>query len=163
MVLTHSNDHRASTPRTRVLVAADQRMYARFLGLGLCRHPDLEIVGVAVGGDPTLDAVTAERPEVVVVDCRTPHDESLTVATRIRQRSPETRVVVITEDHDDPALRSSIADGLAALVNPRGDVADVLAAIRAIREGRGNQYPPAHGVPELRAAIHPLRRATALP
>ncbi len=27
------------------------------------------------------------------------------------------------------------------------------AAIRAIREGRGNQYPPAHGVPELRAAI----------
>jgi N-succinyldiaminopimelate aminotransferase len=27
------------------------------------------------------------------------------------------------------------------------------AAVRAIREGRGNQYPPAHGVPELRAAI----------
>jgi N-succinyldiaminopimelate aminotransferase len=27
------------------------------------------------------------------------------------------------------------------------------AAIRAIAEGRGNQYPPAHGVPELREAI----------
>jgi N-succinyldiaminopimelate aminotransferase len=27
------------------------------------------------------------------------------------------------------------------------------AAIRAIAEGRGNQYPPAHGVPELRHAI----------
>lgn len=27
------------------------------------------------------------------------------------------------------------------------------AAIRAIQEGRGNQYPPAHGLPELRAAI----------
>ena len=27
------------------------------------------------------------------------------------------------------------------------------AAIRAIRDGRGNQYPPAHGVPELRHAI----------
>ncbi|MBI1378882.1 MAG: pyridoxal phosphate-dependent aminotransferase [Frankiales bacterium] len=27
------------------------------------------------------------------------------------------------------------------------------AAIRAIEDGRGNQYPPAHGVPELRAAI----------
>ncbi len=27
------------------------------------------------------------------------------------------------------------------------------AAIRAIEQGRGNQYPPAHGVPELRAAI----------
>lgn len=27
------------------------------------------------------------------------------------------------------------------------------AAVRAIQEGRGNQYPPAHGVPELRAAI----------
>jgi N-succinyldiaminopimelate aminotransferase len=27
------------------------------------------------------------------------------------------------------------------------------AAIRAISEGRGNQYPPAHGLPELRAAI----------
>lgn len=28
-----------------------------------------------------------------------------------------------------------------------------LAAIQAIMEGRGNQYPPAHGVPELRQAI----------
>ena len=27
------------------------------------------------------------------------------------------------------------------------------AAIRAIEDGRGNQYPPVHGVPELRAAI----------
>jgi N-succinyldiaminopimelate aminotransferase len=27
------------------------------------------------------------------------------------------------------------------------------AAIRAIQQGRGNQYPPAHGVPELRQAI----------
>lgn len=38
---------------------------------------------------------------------------------------------------------------------PDTDGPDVVkeAAIRAIREGRGNQYPPAHGVPELRTAI----------
>jgi N-succinyldiaminopimelate aminotransferase len=38
---------------------------------------------------------------------------------------------------------------------PDTDGPDVVrdAAIRAIREGRGNQYPPAHGVPELRLAI----------
>ncbi|WP_328311996.1 pyridoxal phosphate-dependent aminotransferase [Streptomyces sp. NBC_00442] len=27
------------------------------------------------------------------------------------------------------------------------------AAVRALREGRGNQYPPGHGVPELRTAV----------
>ncbi|WP_236241844.1 pyridoxal phosphate-dependent aminotransferase [Streptomyces sp. CC228A] len=34
------------------------------------------------------------------------------------------------------------------------------AAVRAVREGRGNQYPPGPGVPELRTAIaeHQLRR-----
>ncbi|OLZ64360.1 aminotransferase [Streptomyces sp. IMTB 2501] len=34
------------------------------------------------------------------------------------------------------------------------------AAVRALREGRGNQYPPGPGIPELRAAIaaHQLRR-----
>ena len=38
---------------------------------------------------------------------------------------------------------------------PDTDGPDVVrdAAIRAIQEGRGNQYPPAHGVPELRRAI----------
>jgi len=38
---------------------------------------------------------------------------------------------------------------------PDTDGPDVVkaAAIRAIQDGRGNQYPPAHGVPELRAAI----------
>src|ERR1700753_4029548 len=34
------------------------------------------------------------------------------------------------------------------------------AAVRALREGHGNQYPPGPGVPELRTAIaeHQLRR-----
>jgi N-succinyldiaminopimelate aminotransferase len=34
------------------------------------------------------------------------------------------------------------------------------AAVRALRDGRGNQYPPGPGVPELRAAVtaHQLRR-----
>jgi len=38
---------------------------------------------------------------------------------------------------------------------PDTDGSEVLkaAAIRAIQEGRGNQYPPAHGLPELRQAI----------
>ena len=38
---------------------------------------------------------------------------------------------------------------------PDTDGPDVVkeSAIRAIREGRGNQYPPAHGIPELRRAI----------
>lgn len=38
---------------------------------------------------------------------------------------------------------------------PDDDGPDVLkrAAIAAIREGRGNQYPPVHGIPELRRAI----------
>src|SRR5664279_3154774 len=39
-----------------------------------------------------------------------------------------------------------------------GEIAE--AAVRAIREGRGNQYPPGLGVPELRRAIaaHQLDR-----
>lgn len=38
---------------------------------------------------------------------------------------------------------------------PDTDGPDVIkeAAVQAIREGRGNQYPPAHGLPQLRAAI----------
>jgi N-succinyldiaminopimelate aminotransferase len=38
---------------------------------------------------------------------------------------------------------------------PDTDGPDVVkeSAIRAIREGRGNQYPPAHGIPELRLAV----------
>ena len=38
---------------------------------------------------------------------------------------------------------------------PDTDGPDIVkeSAIRAIREGRGNQYPPAHGIPELRRAV----------
>jgi len=38
---------------------------------------------------------------------------------------------------------------------PDTDGPDVVkeSAIRAIQEGRGNQYPPAHGIPELRRAV----------
>ncbi len=54
---------------------------------------------------------------------------------------------------------SSLATKLGAINLGQGfpdtDGPEVLkeAAIRAIQEGRGNQYPPAHGLPQLRQAI----------
>jgi len=63
-------------------------------------------------------------------------------------------------------FRTSIFGAMSARANATGainlgqgfpdtDGPDIVrhAAIRAIQEGRGNQYPPAHGVPELRQAV----------
>jgi DNA-binding NarL/FixJ family response regulator len=108
-------------------------MYAGLLGIGLCQQADLEILGIAVGGDAAIEAIVTHQPEIVVVDCRIPGDDSLTIATRIRRQAPDTRIVVITQHRDDPDLQALITTGFASFVETSGDVADIIAGIRALR------------------------------
>ena len=69
--------------------------------------------------DSLLDAVKAERPDVVVTDIRMPPgntDEGIQAATRLRETSPEVGVVVLSQ-YEVPATcwRSSRAGASAVL------------------------------------------------
>jgi DNA-binding NarL/FixJ family response regulator len=132
----------------RVAVGEDSLLVREGICELLGRDDEVEVVA-AVADLPSLErAVADERPDVVLTDIRMPpsnSDEGIRLATALRDTSPATGVVVLSQ-HADPtyalALLERGSDRRAYLLKDRvANRAELLAAIRAVASG-GSMIDP---------------------
>jgi adenylate cyclase len=133
----------------RVVLGEDNVLVREGVRALLNSYEDIEVVGVAEDA-PTLLATAVEHgPDVVVTDIKMPPSfqlEGIDCAHAIRERHPDTGVVVLSA-HDDEeyaiALLGRGHSGLAYLLKDRIAQGDELArAIREVRQG-GSVVDPA--------------------
>jgi len=132
----------------RIVVAEDNLLVREGIRELLAHEPDVDVVA-AVGDLASLEqAVEAQRPDVVLTDIRMPpngSDEGIRFASDLRQTSPGTGVVVLSQ-HADPAYALALleqgSDRRAYLLKERvSNRAELLAAIRAVATG-GSMIDP---------------------
>ena len=66
----------------------------------LLRDNEIEVVAAVGDGDALVHAVLRERPDIAIVDIRMPptfRDEGLRAALTLRERVPETAVLIISQ------------------------------------------------------------------
>jgi class 3 adenylate cyclase/CheY-like chemotaxis protein len=133
----------------RVVLGEDNVLVREGVRALLDSYDDIEVVGVAADA-PSLLATAAEHtPDVVVTDIKMPPSfqlEGIDCAHAIRERHPDTGVVVLSA-HDDEeyaiALLGKGHSGLAYLLKDRIAQGDELArAIREVESG-GSVVDPA--------------------
>src|SRR5215813_14185805 len=81
----------------------DHRLFVDALALLLGHDERLEVIGTASDGPTAIDLVVDGRAEVAVIDVRMPEVDGIETAKRLRKRSPETRVILVT-GLDDPLV-----------------------------------------------------------
>jgi DNA-binding NarL/FixJ family response regulator len=126
----------------RIVLAEDQYLVREGLRRLLESRDELEVAAVCADLDSLLDAVAAERPEVVVTDIRMPPgstDEGIQAATRLRETNPEVGVVVLSQ-YATPSYVLALLEGgserRAYLLKERvSDVEQLVAAICAVADG----------------------------
>jgi DNA-binding NarL/FixJ family response regulator len=126
----------------RIVLAEDQYLVREGLRRLLDTRDELEIAAVCGDLGSLLDAVAAERPDVVVTDIRMPPgstDEGIQAATRLRETNPEVGVVVLSQ-YATPsyalALLKGGSEGRAYLLKERvSDLEQLVAAIGAVADG----------------------------
>ncbi len=57
---------------------------------------DMEIVGEAVDGKEALDISKKINPDIVIMDINIPYCNGIEVSKRIRQRNPDTQIIILT-------------------------------------------------------------------
>jgi len=132
----------------RLVLAEDQYLVREGLRQLLATRVDLEVASVCGDLDSLLEAVEAERPDVVVTDIRMPPgntDEGIQAAIRLRETSPDVGVVVLSQ-YAVPSYVLALMDGgcerRAYLLKERvGDLDQLVAAITAVAEG-GSVFDP---------------------
>jgi DNA-binding NarL/FixJ family response regulator len=132
----------------RLVLAEDQYLVREALQRLLETRADFEIAAVCDDLDSLLEAVDAERPDVVVTDIRMPPgntDEGIQAATRLRATSPEIGVVVLSQ-YASPSYVLALLEGgserRAYLLKERvKDLEQLVAAIHAVADG-GSVFDP---------------------
>jgi DNA-binding NarL/FixJ family response regulator len=108
----------------------------------LLRDNGFEVVAAVADGDALVTSVLLERPDVAIVDIRLPptfRDEGVRAALMLRDRSPDTGVLIVSQYIEQAYASELLADGrggLGYLLKDRiMDVDDFVAAVRRVGEG----------------------------
>jgi DNA-binding NarL/FixJ family response regulator len=125
----------------RIVIAEDSVLLREGIAR-LLEDAGLEVVGQAGTADELMLKVRSYKPDVAIVDIRMPPtqtDEGLQAAKEIRERHPDTAVLVLSQ-YLEPAyaleLLSESAEGVGYLLKDRvADVPDFIAAVRRVGEG----------------------------
>jgi DNA-binding NarL/FixJ family response regulator len=114
----------------RLLIVEDHAALGEALLFAFSFEAGIETVGVAPSIAAALDLVTAERPDVVLMDVRLPDGSGLDAAADITALRPGTAVVIMTAhaDHDD-ALRAA-ESGATGFILKDVRIAKVVACVR---------------------------------
>jgi two-component system, NarL family, response regulator DevR len=114
-----------------------------------------------------IDAANRFQPDVIVMDINLPDGSGIEATREIRDRNPQIRVLMLTAHDDDDALISSVMAGANGYVRKRVSSDQLIAAVRAVGEGRNLVDPDMIGalMERLRAdqnAVADLHRPTSV-
>ena len=125
----------------RVAIADDHAVVRQGLRTFLELQDDMEVVGEAEDGEAAVALVQETEPDVVLLDLVMPRVDGIEATRRIRERSPSTRILVLTSFADDhtvlPAVRAGAAGYLLKDVQPP----DLARAIRTVHAGEALLAP----------------------
>lgn len=127
--------------KIRVLIVDDHAIVRAGLRLLISGQEDMIVVGEAGSTQDGITAAERLSPDVALIDLSLPGEGGIEAIRQLRKTRPRVRTVALTM-HDDPLfLRSVLSAGGSGYVVKRAADSELLAAIRAVREGRSFVSP----------------------
>jgi DNA-binding NarL/FixJ family response regulator len=121
---------------TRVVLIDDHTVLRDGLKTLLSLESDLQVVGEAGTGLDGIAAAERTNPRVVVTDVGLPDIDGVEVTRRLRERLPETRVLVLTVHDEDTYIFTLMQAGASGYLLKNAAGADLVEAIRTVGSGR---------------------------
>jgi DNA-binding NarL/FixJ family response regulator len=128
--------------RIKVLLAEDHHIVREGFRSLLKHEDDIEVVGEAETGRQAVALVKKLRPAVVVMDIAMPSLNGLEATRQIRQKSPETRIIILSAHSDDAYVEQALELGAAGFLLKQTSSHELATAIREVQKG-GTFFDPA--------------------
>jgi DNA-binding NarL/FixJ family response regulator len=116
----------------RILVADDHEVVRRGVRKLLQCRPGWEVCGEASDGLQAVTEAELRRPDVVILDVTMPGLTGMDAARAIRDRLPQTEVLVFTMHETDELLAEALAAGAKGYVLKTDPSRQLLAAVEAL-------------------------------
>jgi len=141
--------------KLRILLADDHRLMIEAVRVALEADGDFDVVGWTTDATKIVGLVSETSPDVVVLDVRMPLLDGIACLNRIRQRSPNVKVVMLSASEDPTLAAQALEGGASAFVLKQIDPRDLGSVLRQVVNGTVFQTV---GVPATQSSS---RQATA--
>ncbi len=121
---------------TTIVLADDHHIVRQGLRVLLEGQPDFQLVGEAGDGLEAVQLTERLKPDVLIIDLMMPSLNGLEAARQVSQRSPHTRVVVLSMHANEAYVLEALRNGAAGYVLKDSSAADLVHAVREVVAGR---------------------------
>ena len=122
--------------RMRVMLVDDHEIVRSGIKAMLAATDDIRVVAEAESVAQAVREAERTRPDVVVMDIRLVDGSGIEATREIRDRLPNTQVLMLTSFDDDEALYASIMAGAAGYVLKQIRGGDLVRGIRTVGAGQ---------------------------
>ena len=148
----------------RVLIADDQRVVREGLALVLGLLPEVDVVGSAADGDEAVAMAADLLPDIVLMDLRMPRCDGVEAIRLLRERVPETKVVVLTTYADDRSVIDALRAGARGYLTKDAGGAEIRHALSQVLDNHAVIDPAVqHHVVDAIATLSPAQASRSLP
>lgn len=127
--------------RYRVLLADDHALFREGLAGIIASQPDMEVVGEAGDGLEAVVKAEALRPDLVLLDVQMSALDGIGAARLIRDKLPETVIVMLTVRDDDKKLFEALKSGAQGYLLKDIHSKEMLAMLRGALKGEAALSP----------------------
>jgi NarL family two-component system response regulator LiaR len=131
----------ANNCRIRVLIAEDHAIVRKGLCALLATEADIEVAGEAQDGHEAIHLAATVAPDVILMDLMMPELDGLQAITAIRERRPDTRILVLTSFAGDDKIFPAIRAGALGYLLKDSGPDELVTAIRQVYEGESALHP----------------------
>jgi two-component system response regulator NreC len=126
----------ATTGAIQIVLADDRNVVREAIKCLLEAERDFEVVGEIADGLAVAPLVERLRPHILILDVAIPGLFGLEVTRQVRQRAPQTAVIVLSRYVDEWYVTEALRNGAAGYVAQHADARELIRAVRSVVQGQ---------------------------
>ena len=120
----------------RVLLVDDYHAWHRFVATTLQNAGGFQVVREVGDGVEAVQQAEELQPDLVLLDIGLPNMNGLEAARRIRQVSPNAKILFVSENRSEDIVEAALNTGAGGYVLKSDAGSELLPGIRAVLEGK---------------------------
>jgi DNA-binding NarL/FixJ family response regulator len=121
---------------TRVAIIDDHAIIRDGIRRLLEASGEFEVVCESGDGRTAVEMILRAKPDIAVVDIWLPQLSGIDVTKRVREECPSCKVVILSQHERSDFVEAALLEGAAGYVLKSASEADLLGALRVVKQGK---------------------------
>lgn len=120
----------------KILIADDHAIVAESLGMLIDMQDNYEVIGTVSNGWQALNFIESNHIDIIIADLHMPLLNGINMMLRLREKSSEVRVIILTMSEEADDIREGLKAGIHGYVMKSAEKSELLQAIEMVASGQ---------------------------